>query len=295
MVYVMIGKDRWMRVFECPVGDVPSSNRHGDQTAVFKHSDIKLLANSCPHKLTPDLSDRLIPALIPAGTPTFGVAAVSVCREKASKRDGKQVLIHFWPSSHTSEHDGESHLVIKDATGHAIHIPGNFVEFFDYSNSGTTLLVKSHTSLRYPFVRSSDENIHSSEESEHSSEESSSHGKSTTLNRTNPGSSQSKHSSEESEHSSEESEHSSKESEHSSEDSVHSSEESLHSPEESLLSLHSPEEHLYLIRYVDGAVSMHELNSVKARDIRCGAVDDSNGTVYLIRSHGGVLHCISYA
>jgi hypothetical protein len=56
---------------------------------------------------------------------------------------------------------------------------------------------------------------------------------------------------------------------------------------------------LHLVRYVEGTVSMHELKSADARRIVSGAVDDYNGTVYLMSSYtmsdDSILRCISYA
>jgi hypothetical protein len=206
----MIVKDLVLRVFECPVSDLPTiPDPDGQETAIFKdYYEIELLEDPCPHRSN-ELPIEEDDNLTSVGTPAFGVAAFSAFHE-GNKRYDRPLRIRFWPSSYTSEHDGGSHLVIKDATGHDIRIPGSYVKVYDSSNSGTTLLVGAES---------------------HSE-----------------GGIQNRH---------------------------------------------------HLVRYVEGTVSTHELKSVNIDCVKSGAVDDHNGTVYLMSGLSGysssTLHCISYA
>ena len=108
----------------------------------FEHSCTYVLADSCHY-------DASRPqGLTPPGSLTYGVAATSIYQHLCGHPSDSNVLIRFWPSSIAgSELDGNSHLVVGDAKGHDIHIPGKLRLFPDgrclgfVANSGTTFAV----------------------------------------------------------------------------------------------------------------------------------------------------------
>jgi len=142
-LYVMIENDIELQVYWCPCSLLStcfgSSNNH--TIVVFEHSCTNLLADSCPHE------DSHRRGLTPPGTLTYGVAAISIYQRLCGTPSYSNTLIRFWPSSIVgSELNGNSRLVVGDAKGDDIHIPGRLrfgrgccLGFL--ANSGTTVAV----------------------------------------------------------------------------------------------------------------------------------------------------------
>jgi hypothetical protein len=131
-----------LQVYRCSCSVFPTCFSSGEQTtAAFEHSGTNLLADSCPYEAS------YCRGLVHAGTLTYGVAAASAYQHLCGHPSDNNVLIRFWPSSIVrSEPDGDSHLVVGDAKGHNIHIPGTLRfggEFYlSFSaNCGTTVAV----------------------------------------------------------------------------------------------------------------------------------------------------------
>ena len=142
-LYVLIQNDIELQVYRCPCSVLSTcfSSTSEQATAVFEHCGTNLLPDSCPY-------DASYPrGLTAPGTLTYGVAACSIYQHFCGHPSDSNVLVRFWPSSITgSELDGDSHLVVGDAKGHDIHIPGTLglssgwcVGFV--ANSGTTVAV----------------------------------------------------------------------------------------------------------------------------------------------------------
>src|SRR5262245_25919025 len=92
--------------------------------AVFERNI--LLGNPCRHVRFRHL------ALVPVGTPSYGVAASSM---HAHLDSPNSIVFRLWPSSVVqSEQGGDVHLEIGNAHGYDIYIPGR-----PRSHSGTLL------------------------------------------------------------------------------------------------------------------------------------------------------------
>lgn len=208
----MIESDIELHVYQCSCSILPTCSGSSKQTeAVFERSGFYLLEDSCSYKTSYSVS------LVHSGTLAYGVAASSTHQHWCGHPSGDYVVIRFWPSPMVqSEVNGDSHLVVGDAKGHNIHIPGrlrwnggSYVGYPGHENCGTTIaLVTDRNSI----------------------------------------------------------------------------------------GAERPKISTYLVRYVAGAVSTHELKlplAIVAEGCRI-MVDDYKGTVYLLDTYG-MLYCIPYA
>jgi hypothetical protein len=147
----MMEEDPKLHVFQCSCDVLPTCSDTRRDTAVFEHNSITPLADPCPH-------EAILPmGLIPVGTPTYGVAALSVYQYFDFRDPAEDyALIRFWPSSDSrSGRSGDLRLLVGDAKGHEIHIPARRGFYSFIANCGTTMVIvwRDHESSKVCLVR----------------------------------------------------------------------------------------------------------------------------------------------